>query len=199
MSKSTVHQFKVTLQDVRPTIWRRIQVPSSYSFWDLHVAIQNSMGWKDYHLHEFEVLNPKKRYSQRIGSEEEGCTCGRKAKIEGYFSMDNKTAFYQYDFGNCWDHKIVLEKILPIDPKKTYPLCLDGKRRCPPEDSGGSWRYEKLLKILKNPLHTDYKDMIEWIGDKNFDPEAFNMEDVVFDDSKEHVDISVSSKDYSPL
>ena len=193
MSKpsQSIYQFKITLEEVKPAVWRRIQVPSSYNFWELHVAIQNAMGWEDYHLHEFEILNLKTGRPQRIGSDgAEECISGRKVKIEDCFSMENNMAFYEYDFGDGWSHRIVLEKILPADPGKTYPLCLDGKRACPPEDCGGPWGYEELLEVLKNPRHADYKDVAEWIGDKNFDPESFKAEEIVFENPKEHVDIS---------
>ena len=52
-----VHQFLVVLSGTDPLVWRRIQVPEKYSFWDLHVAIQDAMGWLDYHLHEFRLLD----------------------------------------------------------------------------------------------------------------------------------------------
>ncbi len=187
----SIYQFRITLEEVKPAVWRRIQVPSSYNFWELHVAIQNAMGWEDYHLHEFEVVNLKTGRPQRIGSEgAEECASGKKVKIEDCFSMENNMAFYEYDFGDGWSHNIVLEKILPVDPSKSYPLCLDGKNACPPEDCGGPWGYEELLKVLKNPRHADHKDAVEWIGDKNFDSKAFRTEEVVFENPKEHVDIS---------
>ena len=62
-----VYQFKITLKGIKPPIWRRIQVPENYTFWDLHVAIQDSMGWEDYHLHEFEILDPSKGLKVNIG------------------------------------------------------------------------------------------------------------------------------------
>jgi hypothetical protein len=185
----SIYQFKITLEEVKPAIWRRIQVPSSYSFQDFHNVIQSAMGWQNYHLYAFEVLNPKTGMNQRFGNSGTGGSTGTSTKIEDFFSMKNKMAFYQYDFGDDWGHTIILEKILPMDYKKKYPICLDGKRACPPEDSGGPWGYEELLTILKNPRHSDYRNTKEWVGRK-FDPKTFKVEDVFFSAPKEHADIS---------
>lgn len=119
--QKNIYQFKITLEGIKPPIWRRIQVPESYSFWDLHVAIQDSMGWEDYHLHEFKILNPKTGIKDNIGlpsdeGDEETILPGWKTPISSYFSASNKEADYEYDFGDSWDHKVSLEKILPIQP-----------------------------------------------------------------------------------
>ena len=83
---------------------------------------------------------------------------------------------YEYDFGDGWEHKIVLEKILPIENEKFSPRCIKGKRACPPEDCGGIWGYQELLDILKEPDHPEYEDMLEWLGGE-FDSEAFDIEE----------------------
>jgi len=182
-----VYQFKITLKDSKPPVWRRIQVPETYTFWDLHVAIQDSMGWEDYHLHEFEMINPSNNSKVNIGIPIDDDFFNREVfpgwnqKIADYFSMENPTANYTYDFGDNWLHKIQLEKILPREQIVNYPICIKGKRACPPEDCGGIWGYEELLEIIKNPGHEEYEEMLEWLGG-DFDPEHFDVKEISFDD-----------------
>lgn len=183
-----VYQFKITLEEINPPIWRRIQVPETYSFWDLHVAIQDSMGWTDSHLHQFEITNPKtgKEVEISIPDEdwEDEALAGWEVKIADYFSLKNPTALYIYDFGDNWEHTILLEKIVPRAEKTEYPICLEGERACPPEDCGGAWGYVDLLETISDPDDEEYEDTIEWLGD-DFDPEYFDPIDVYFDDPDE--------------
>ena len=150
-----VYQFKITLNDIRPPIWRRIQVPETYSFWDLHVVIQDAMGWLDYHLHQFDINNPSTGMKENIGIPDDDFEMdydihpGWEKKIKHYFSMDNKKAMYSYDFGDDWRHTVILEKILLRDKNIDYPTCIKGKRACPPEDCGGVWGYTDFLEIIK--------------------------------------------------
>ena len=182
-----IFQFRITLRDIRPPIWRRIQVPEIYSFWDLHVAIQDAMGWDDCHLHQFEMVNPSTGSKEEIGIPIEDSLWDRKVypgwerKIADYFTMNNSAAAYEYDFGDSWEHTVKLEKILPRVKVVKYPICIKGKRRCPPEDCGGIWGYENFLQIMNDPDHEEYEDMKEWIGGE-FDPEYFNVKEVIFDD-----------------
>ncbi len=184
---SRVYQFKITLKDIKPLVWRRIQVPETYTFWDLHVAIQDAMGWQDYHLHLFEVVDPATRTKVEIGIPskspvwDEGILPGWKHRIADYFSVENSVANYVYDFGDDWEHIVKLEKILPRDEHGFYPICIAGKRACPPEDCGGVPGYEELLEILKNPGHNEYRETLQWLGGE-FDPEHFNLEEVIFSD-----------------
>ncbi len=138
-----VYQFKIALWGIKPPIWRRIQVPETYTFWDLHVAIQDVMGWADYHLHLFEVVDPSTGIKIEIGIPEKefgeyGETRpGWKEKIADWFTMENRKADYTYDFGDNWEHKIELEKVLLREEGIKYPICIKGRRACPPEDCGG--------------------------------------------------------------
>ena len=180
-----IYQFKITLGDSKPPIWRRIQVPDTYTFWDLHVAIQDAFGWADYHLHEFEILHPTSKRKVRIGFPDEDF--GRdilpnwKQKISDYFSLENKKSDYLYDFGDSWEHIIMLERILPRKKGINYPKCVKGKRACPPEDCGGIWGYEEFLEAIKDSSHEQHEEMLEWIGGE-FDPDHFNPGEVHFDD-----------------
>lgn len=184
---SNVYQFRITLLEITPAIWRRIQVPESYSFWDLHVAIQDAMPWKDCHLHQFEIMNPLNGKNSIIGiPDDEGfddfkTLSGWKYKIKKYFTMENRYAHYLYDFGDDWHHSIKLEKILPRFETISYPLCIDGKRACPPEDCGSVPGYYELCRIMKDKNHEEYEEMVTWVG-KIYNPEYFNINEVRFDD-----------------
>lgn len=184
-----VYQFKVVLKEIAPTIWRQIQVPEDYSFWDFHISLQNVMGWKDSHLHQFKTKNPKTGKNEAIGIPEDlydgiddgrKTLPGRKLHIRDYFSEENRTLSYLYDFGDGWNHLIEYECILFRKKKQKYPFCVAGERACPPEDCGGPFGYQDLLEILKNPKHENYKAMNEWVG-KNFDAEQFNPAKVRFE------------------
>ena len=187
---STVHHFQVTLQGIQPPVWREIQVPSDYSFWDLHVAIQDALGWLDYHLHEFEILNPETREVQRIGIPDEDfldehpTLAGWDIPISDYFSQDNATATYTYDFGDYWQHTVTLKDVTERSPGIVYPRCVAGARACPPEDCGGTWGYEEFLEAITNPHHEEHESMLEWVGG-DFDPEQFDSSDILFDDPSE--------------
>ena len=185
---NTVFQFKIALLDINPSLWRRIVVPETCSFWDLHVAIQDSMGWMDCHLHEFEMNNPKTGKKDHIGippedyfEDDPEVFPGWKKKIAAYFTLDNASATYRYDFGDNWRHEVVLEKIEPRATGVSYPVCIGGERSCPPEDCGGTHGYRELLEIIMDPAHERYGEMTTWAG-ATFDPECFDPKKVRFDD-----------------
>ena len=162
-----IYQFKITLQDIEPTIWRRIQVPATYSFWDLHVAVADSMGWLDYHLHVFRFRKPHKRTTLDIGipddeMDETGTLPGWEIGIAEHFFEPGIIAVYEYDFGDGWVHEVLLEGILLKEQGVKYPRCIAGKRACPPEDCGGVPGYYRVLEILGNPDHEEYQETVNW-------------------------------------
>jgi hypothetical protein len=176
----TIHQLKVSLRGSKPPIWRRIQVASDTRLDALHGILQIAMGWSNYHLHQF------------ITGKRGGMTFYGPAENDGGFedmleesaysvaqiAPTEKSGFvYEYDFGDGWEHDIVVEKILPQAAEAKYPLCLAGKRACPPEDVGGIWGYEELLEIVKDPKHPEYQERLEWLGRK-LDPEYFDPAEV---------------------
>jgi hypothetical protein len=182
---SRVYQFRITLEDIKPPVLRRILVPEIYTFWDLHIAIQDVMGWSDCHLHQFQIIDHRIGAKVNIGIPDEEddyyeILPGWKQKIADFFSPYNKTADYIYDFGNNWQHSVLLERTLLRENGIVYPLCIEGKRACPPEDIGGTGGYEKFLEIIMDPRHERYDEMLEWAGD--FEPEYFDKNNVVFDD-----------------
>ena len=195
MAKSTqmnIYQFKISLKETDLPIWRRIQVPEDYTFWDLHVAIQDSMGWLDSHLHSFALKSPETGEKNEIGIpsddflDETSTLPGWKERISQWFTGNNNIAEYVYDFGDNWHHEVRLEKILPNDEKIKYRTCIAGERACPPEDCGGVWGYHELLEIIGNPAHEEYEEMMEWLGG-GYDPEAFDSVKVEFDNPKKRL------------
>ncbi len=187
------YQFKITLKGIKPLIWRRIQVPENYSFWDFHVAVQDAMGWTDTHLHHFEIVNPAHGRREEIGlPDEEGILdhevlTGWEQKIAEYFSRNHDKAVYLYDYGDNWEHTIKLEKILPREKGITYPICIEGARACPPEDCGGKWGYVEFLEALMDPNHKRHEEFSNWVGG-DFDPEYFTIDDIVFDNPKKRLE-----------
>jgi len=175
-----VYQFHISLDVIKPVIWRRIQVPENYSFWDLHVAIQDAMGWEDYHLHQFDIINPKTGKLAYIGlpddeffDENRPILAGWETNMSDYFIKPQTTGRYEYDFGDGWAHKIELEEILSLGSDIKYPHCIDGRRACPPEDCGGFPGYERLLEIIKDPKNEEFESMMAWLGG-GYDPEKFS-------------------------
>jgi hypothetical protein len=171
----TVYQLKVTLDGIKPSIWRRIQVRGDISLFKLHKILQEAMGWQDYHLHQF-LINGESYSVISI----EADMLGDDFKNEKRFKLSRvipgeKFKFtYEYDFGDGWGHTILVEKILRPENELKAPVCLGGKRSVPPEDCGGKGGYHDVLKALKNPSHPDSADLLEWLGE--YDPEYFDAE-----------------------
>lgn len=180
-SSSNVYEFKITLNDTEPEIWRRVQVPEEYNFYELHCAIQHSMGWGDLHMHVFEMKNPGVKKRTVIGKQERGTISEEKAKITKHFPRIGQEASYMYDMGDGWIHDVVLEKILPAEPGVKYPVCIEGERACPPDDCGGTSGYERLCEIMADPSHPEHEFTKEWQED-DFDPERFDPKEVDFKD-----------------
>jgi len=180
-----VYQFEIALQEIEPTLWRRIQVPEGYSFWDLHCAITDCLGWLDYHLHQFNVKNPETGQPENIGIDDyDGFDDYEvlpdwETKIANYFTAEHTTCDYEYDFGDGWHHAIILEEILPREEGVVYPRCIAGERACPPEDVGGPWGYERFLKSIAYMNSPGHDRLLEWVGGW-FDPEWFDLDLIRF-------------------
>jgi hypothetical protein len=186
--RAQVYQFRVVLLEVAPPVWRTIQVPETYTFWDLHVALQDSMGWLDYHLHLFRVSKRAGGQVVQIGipaddafEGDEPTLPGWRVPIATYFTRPGAVARYEYDFGDGWEHEVTLEAIAPRQKGRRYPVCVAGERACPPEDCGGVGGYEDLLAVIRNPDHEEYNTTLQWL-DCRFGPERFDPNRVRFDD-----------------
>jgi hypothetical protein len=175
ISDKTIYQLKITLRDIRPPIWRRVQVQSSITLSQLHLIIQAAMGWYNCHLHSFSIQGieygkPEPNYGLDLRDE-------NKAKLGSIIKQEKSKFFYTYDFGDSWEHTILVEKILPKEPKVSYPLCIKAKRACPPEDCGGAWGYTEFLEAIQDPQHPEYENFQEWMGG-NFDSEFYDLQEI---------------------
>ncbi len=173
-----IYQLKVTLKESKPPIWRRFQVPGNVTLHRLHLILQSVMGWTNSHLYRFEIEGteygePDPEYTDN-GIDMTGA---KRAKLNRVAPSEKMRFGYEYDFGDSWEHKIQVEKILPPEPGAQYPICLAGKRACPPEDCGGIWGYDELLEIIRDSTHEEYERMTEWLGG-SFDPEEFDIAEV---------------------
>jgi hypothetical protein len=175
--RSIVYQLKITLNDIRPAIWRRLQTKDC-TLGRLHDIIQAIMGWEDAHLHEFEI--GQQRYGLpeqwKGGWDDADVGNSRKVKLSQLVEQGVKKFRYVYDLGDTWQHTITVEKTVPAELGVKYPRCIAGERACPPEDCGGPWSYPDFLDALQNPDHERHEERVEWIGE--FDPEALDLEAV---------------------
>lgn len=166
-------QIKIILKESKPPIWRRFQVSQDTLLPDLHKIIQTVMGWTNSHLHQFE----DGRTYYALPSEDD-CTPVidySNLVIGKFLKKEGDTLVYEYDFGDGWEHLLKLENVL--DSGSKVPVCLAGKRACPPEDCGGVWGYSDLLEILADLDHEEHESFMEWVGD-DFDPDYFYINEV---------------------
>jgi hypothetical protein len=171
-----IYQLKVALKDSKPPIWRRIQVAGDTKQGRLHRILQAVMGWEDYHLHQFKVGGtaygvPDREFPELAIRNE------RSVPLSQFAPREKARFIYEYDFGDSWEHEILVQKILPPAPGARLPVCIVGKRACPPEDCGGVWGYDSFVEAIQDPDHPEHEDMLAWVG-RSFDPEAFDLDDI---------------------
>jgi hypothetical protein len=176
MADDTALQLKISIVGSKPPIWRRVIIPDSLTLANLHQVIQIVMGWENAHLHDFEVRG--RRYSEfeqdiQSGTADSTAVTLRSLKL----NKKGHTFLYTYDFGDSWRHEIVVEAPRPTDDSVKLPVCVTGRRACPPEDSGGVHRYSYLLEAVTDSAHPDHEELSEWL-DPDFDPEAFDVDRV---------------------
>jgi hypothetical protein len=171
-----VFQFKITLLDAQPPIWRRIQVKDC-SLDRLHEHIQTAMGWTNSHLNHFRIdgqfygdpLLMQENF-QELGYEDSTTT-----KVSAILPKSGKRFRfeYEYDFGDSWQHEVLFEGVVRAEPGQRFPLCLEGARACPPEDVGGVWSYADFVQAIADPEDERHEQLLGWVGGP-FDPEAFD-------------------------
>jgi hypothetical protein len=171
-----MYQFKITLLESHPPIWRRIQVQDC-TLDKLHEHIQTAMGWTNSHLHHFRIGeqlygDPDLMQENFEDMEYKDSTATKVSDI----LPKNGRRFrfqYEYDFGDSWYHEVLFEGVVGADSKAKYPLCVEGERACPPEDCGGIWGYPDFVEAIQNPDHERHAELLEWVGGR-FDPEQFD-------------------------
>jgi hypothetical protein len=149
-------------------------IPDNFTLGDLHIAIQIAMGWRGEHLHQFRIGGVE--FSDVLDDEMDDTEDENTVLLCSFVDHPKQKFTYEYDFGDDWEHEIVVEKMLPMDPQATYPACLAGLRACPPEDCGGVPGYYDMLETLSGPNNTqDRENLLDWLGEE-YDPEAFDLD-----------------------
>jgi len=176
MSADTIARLKITLDDVRPAVLRRIEVPFDIRLDRLHLAIQAAMGWTNTHLYEIRARDVGWSTPDADADWSNDFLDARKARLGDVLEdLGTKTLKYLYDFGDGWEHTIKIERLTDPEPGMVYPRLTEVSGRCPPEDCGGPWGYAELIEAIKDPKHERHDELTEWIGD-DFDPHADQAE-----------------------
>jgi Plasmid pRiA4b ORF-3-like protein len=168
----SIYRLKIRLEDLSPEIWRRVEVPADLTLSRLHRVIQVAFGWSDAHLHQFEGAGGSWR--------RRGTSAPRPRLKDGWLLCEvaprERSGFwYVYDFGDGWEHHVLVEAELPPEPGVVYPRCLAGERACPPEDCGGVPGYADILDAVRHPDRPDADELLDWVGE-DFNPEAFDLD-----------------------
>ena len=179
MTATSIARLKVTLDDVKPPVRRRVEVPLAIRLDRLHLVLQAAMGWTNSHLYEIRARDvgwglPDPDFG-------EGPLDAKKARLMDVLEdVGTQTLKYLYDFGDGWEHTVKVERIADAVPGMAYPVLIDATGRCPPEDVGGSWGYAEFLDAIADPAHENHAEMEEWVGEP-FDPKAVDVETLADD------------------
>ena len=168
----TIYQLHLALRDITPPIWRQLRVRGSIPLPRLHIIFQRVMGWTDSHLHLFRVGEVE--YGMCDPEYPDAMQSERRVRLEQIVATVRDRFVYEYDFGDCWQHDVMVEAVLLPEPGMRYPICLSGARACPPEDVGGTGGYAEFLIAMEDSSHYEQQMMREWIGG-DFDSEAFDL------------------------
>ena len=166
-----VLQVRITLRYVDdPPVWREVLIPAAYPLSRVHRVIQAAMGWEDCHLHAFQI--GKMTYGPDP-EEELGFADETKARLADVARVRTRIG-YEYDFGDSWEHELVVEARTVAEDGQTYPACIAGEGACPPEDCGGVYGFAELKEVLAGPDSAERDQMLEW-ADEDFDPTHFDL------------------------
>jgi len=175
MTSNSIARLKITLNDVKPAVLRRVEVPLTIRLDRLHLVLQAAMGWTNSHLYEIRARDvgwgvPDPDWG-------EGPLDARKARLLDVLEdTGTKTLKYLYDFGDGWEHTVKVERITVSVPGLVYPFLIDATGRCPPEDVGGPWGYAEFLAAIGDPKHERHAEMVQWV-DAPFDPNAVDFDE----------------------
>jgi hypothetical protein len=172
MTADQIARLTIALDEMKPPVRRRIEVPLAIRLDRLHQVFQVAMGWENCHLYEFRVgrdiaYGIPDPNGDLLG--ESSRPANRTTLAQLLAQARNNTFKYVYDFGDDWQHTVTLEAIGAPEPEVVYPRLLSAKGRCPPEDIGGPWGYAEYLEAMADPNHERHAEMLEWCG-PDFDP-----------------------------
>ncbi|MDI3520892.1 plasmid pRiA4b ORF-3 family protein [Anaerophaga thermohalophila] len=172
-----IYQVKVELEDIEPLIWRRLQIPADLFLHDFHKVLQTTMGWENQHLHLF---RKGKKLFGMADDEWNGNPLFQDytiVRVNDLLRKPGDEMVYEYDFGDDWRHRIILEMEMEPDPLEYYPVCIDGARECPPEDCGGPGGYQEMVAAVKDPSNPQHRFFKALFPD-GLDPEYFDLEEI---------------------
>lgn len=186
-SLQSIYRLEISLVELEPEIWRSADVPSSFTLEELHSVIQILMDWDDAHLWNFIVENLEYSHPNFVKNFHGSVMHkdARNIKLSDALKQPKDSIEYTYDFGDNWEHNIVLEKIMKPNSEWFYPVCIDGEYSAPPDDCGGPIGYCDMMKILDNPEDEDYESVKEWLGEE-FNPYHFDLKAINTKLQKEH-------------
>ncbi|ROO59012.1 pRiA4b ORF-3-like protein [Micromonospora sp. Llam0] len=156
-----IFHLLVTLSDIAPPVWRRVQVPGGYTLDRVHRVIQHAMGWRDCHLHSFEINGAQ--YGEPDPAGELLLRDELDTRLDAVATKGARFR-YTYDFGDWWEHDVVVEDVTAPEPDVRYPLCADGDQACPPEDVGGAFGYTEFRAAIADPAHPRHAEMADWVS-----------------------------------
>jgi hypothetical protein len=172
-----VFVLRIDLANIKPAIWRRLEVPGPFTLARLHKIIQMAFDWTDSHLHGYDIggmlFGPGDPDPFGFGVTERK---ENKYRLDEVAKAGSRFT-YTYDFGDDWIHSIKVERIVQPEAGVHYPRCTAGKNASPPEDCGGPWGYADMLKALADPAYPERENYLEWLGD-DFDPKEFDIEEL---------------------
>ncbi|MEZ4926239.1 MAG: plasmid pRiA4b ORF-3 family protein [Saprospiraceae bacterium] len=174
---SKILEIDIELHRSKPKIWRRVLVPDSMTFHKLHYTIQFAMGWTNSHLHQFALGKNERTIGIPHEDDFSKVEDSRKIKINSLLKAPKDKILYEYDFGDGWEHIVELKKVHEPENGKRYPVLIGGAMACPPEDCGGIWGYQSLVKTMAKKNSKEYKELVEWLGGE-FDPEKFDPKEI---------------------
>jgi len=178
---TSLFQLKITLRYSKPPIWRRVVVRADMPLDRLHYVIQIAMGWTNSHLHQF-VLGRTYYGVPDLESDSFGPETldEKRHTVADLAPAPKKKFLYEYDFGDSWQHEVLVEKVLAPDATLKHPVCLAGANACPPEDCGGIPGYYDLLEAMADPQHERHEEMKEWLGG-DWEASSFDVEETNLD------------------
>jgi hypothetical protein len=170
MTADTIARLKITLDDVKPVVLRRVEIPFDIRLDRLHLTIQAAMGWTNSHLYEIRTRDVGWSTPDPENDWSGDFLDARKARLDEVLEdVGTKKLRYIYDFGDGWEHTITIERLIDPELGQLYPRLIEASGRCPPEDVGGPWGYAELLKAIDDPTNERHADLHQWIPDQ-FDP-----------------------------
>jgi len=176
MSAATIARLKITLDDVKPVVLRRVEVPFDIRLDRLHLTLQAAMGWTNSHLYEIRAGGVGWSTPYPDADWEGDFMDARKGRLDDILQdIGTKTLKYLYDFGDGWEHTIKIERLVDPTPGMLYPSLIEAKGQCPPEDVGGPWGYSELLEALDDPSHERHREFKEWLAD-DFNPHVVDVD-----------------------